>query len=86
MHMNRAVFDLKVSVHAVSLYILICALLDDGREPTVEAVRSQWAASQEALQAAAAELAARGVVRMESESGVPSRFLVQPSAQWVWVG
>ncbi|WP_448384008.1 hypothetical protein [Desulfosoma sp.] len=86
MHMDRAVFDLKVSVHAVSLYILICALLDDGREPTVDAVRSQWSASEEALQAAAAELAARGVVRMESDGGLSGRFSLQPSAQWIRVG
>jgi hypothetical protein len=85
MHMDRSVFDLKVSVHAVSLYILICALLDDGREPTVDAVRTQWSASEEALQAAAAELAARGVVRVESDGGLSGRFSLQPSAQWIWM-
>lgn len=83
MHMDRAVFDLKVSVHAVSLYILICALLDEGREPTVDAVRSQWSASEEALRAAAAELAARKVVSMETEGDFAGSFSVLPSSQWI---
>lgn len=86
MHMDRAVFDLKVSVQAVSLYILICALLDDGREPTLDAVRAQWSASESAFQDAVAELAARGVIRLDPEGGLPSRFSVQPSAQWIRIG
>ncbi len=86
MHMDRAVFDLKVSVHAVSLYILICALLDDGREPTVDAVRAQWSASEDALQEAVAELAARGVILLDPQGDLSGRFSVQPSVQWIRIG
>lgn len=86
MHMDRAVFDLGVSVHAVSLYILICGLLDEGREPTMEAVLTQWTDSKDALQAAVEELAARGVIGVETGQGFSGRFSVQPSAQWIRLG
>ncbi len=83
MLMDRAVFDLGVSVHAVSLYILICALEDEGREPSFELVRHQWTASEEALWKAAGELEHQKVIRIESEGESSGRFWVQPSHQWL---
>lgn len=83
MHMDRAVFDLKMSVHAVSLYILICSLLDEGREVTLEAIKTQWPASEDALLKAARELEAQGVIRIHPESSSPGWFTVRPSSEWV---
>lgn len=83
MQMDRAVFDLGLSVNAVSLYILICALADEGRDPTLETVGRQWSASEDALWTAAKELESRNVLRIELESKSSGRFWVQPSHLWV---
>ncbi|ROR02983.1 hypothetical protein [Desulfosoma caldarium] len=83
MQMDRAVFDLGMSVHAVSLYILICALADEGRDSTLEAVRGQWTASEDALWTAAKELERHKVLRIEMESESSGRFWVQPSHEWI---
>ncbi len=36
MHMDRAIFNLEASVEATSLYILLCALLDQGEPLTLD--------------------------------------------------
>jgi hypothetical protein len=62
MNMDRAIFDLKVSVEATSLYILLCALIDGGQAPTLENARSKWTGTEESLITAAQELVRRCVV------------------------
>ena len=41
MHMDRAIFDMNLSVAATSLYILLCSLQDEEREPTLNTARRQ---------------------------------------------
>ena len=62
MNMDRAVFDLKISVEATSLYILLCALMDAGEAPTLENASLKWTGTEEALAEAARELIERCVV------------------------
>lgn len=73
MYMDRAIFDLNASVGATSLYILICALLDQGEEHmTLDRAMVQWNGTWEELHTAALELIRRGVLSTsdsESEMG-----------------
>ena len=62
MNMDRAIFDLNVSVEATSLYILLCALMDGGQAPTLENARLKWTGTGESLLAAAQELVRRCVI------------------------
>lgn len=62
MNMDRAIFDLKISVEATSLYILLCALMDAGEHPTLENASSKWTGTEEALREAARELIERCIV------------------------
>lgn len=62
MNMDRAIFDLNISVEATSLYILLCALMDAGEDPTLENASTKWTGTLEALAAAARELIERCVV------------------------
>jgi hypothetical protein len=62
MNMDRAIFDLKVSVEAASLYILLCALMDGRQEPTLENARQKWTGNEESLLTAAQELIGRCVI------------------------
>lgn len=78
MHMDRAIFDLSTSVGATSLYILICALLDQGEHGiTIDRVSLQWNGSREELHAAAEELVRRGVL-----DGGDGHFHVNPKDKW----
>ena len=47
MEMDRAIFELNAGVEATSLYILICALMDEGKAVTLENVRRQWTGSDD---------------------------------------
>jgi len=69
MHMDRAIFNLGLSVEATSLYILICALLDQKEVPTLNRARIQWNDSEEKLLSAVEELAERGVVARRPAGG-----------------
>ena len=79
MHMDRAIFDLNASVGATSLYILVCALLDQGEDGiTLDRVGLQWNGSREELYAAAEELVLRGVL-----SGGSDHFHVNAKENWL---
>jgi hypothetical protein len=76
--MDRAIFDLNASVGATSLYILICALLDQGEQGiTLDRVSLQWNGSREELHVAAEELVRRGVL-----SGGDGHFHVNSKGKW----
>ena len=78
MHMDRAIFDLNASVGAASLYILVCALLDQGEQGiTLDRVSVQWNGSREELHAAAEELVRRGVL-----TGGDGHFHVNSKEKW----
>ncbi|SPF39866.1 conserved hypothetical protein [Syntrophobacter sp. SbD1] len=62
MNMDRAIFDLKASVEATSLYILLCALMDAGLAPTLENALQRWTGTEQALNTAARELIERCVL------------------------
>ena len=62
MNMDRAIFDIKISIEATSLYILLCALMDAGEAPTLENALPKWTGSGEVLLTAATELIERCVI------------------------
>lgn len=62
MNMDRAIFELNASIEATSLYILLCALMDQGRPPTIEEALPKWAGTEESLIAAVEELIGRCVI------------------------
>lgn len=72
-HMDQAIFHLKASVPATSLYILICSMLDEGEVPTLDRARGQWNGTEENLKEALEELAQRGILHPVpySENGKP---------------
>ena len=62
MNMDRAIFELNITVEATSLYILLCALMDAGAEPTLENASGKWTGTEEALVEAARELIERCII------------------------
>ncbi|MHC1742859.1 MAG: hypothetical protein AB9873_07480 [Syntrophobacteraceae bacterium] len=62
-HMSQAIFHLKASVPATSLYLLICSMLDEGRAPTLDRARGQWTGTEESFNGAVDELTRRGVLQ-----------------------
>jgi hypothetical protein len=60
--MDRRIFNLRASVEATSLYILLCALADEREPLTLERASLQWNGTSENLLEAAAELTQRGVL------------------------
>ncbi|MGC8490298.1 MAG: hypothetical protein ACP5SH_01050 [Syntrophobacteraceae bacterium] len=82
MHMDRAIFDLNISVEATSLYILLCALMDAGEIPTLENASSKWTGTEEALTAAARELIDRCVI--EGVVPTPKEMHLHPKSRDRW--
>ncbi|MBC7359983.1 MAG: hypothetical protein H5U10_15740 [Desulfacinum sp.] len=83
MQMDRAIFQLKAGVEATSLYILICALVDEGKAATLENVRNQWTGSDEALSAGLEELIRLGVLSPAPPDG-QTPLKVRPTESWNW--
>jgi hypothetical protein len=82
MNMDRAIFALKASVEATSLYILLCALLDQGAPPTLEHARAKWNGTDTNLATAAQELMQRGVLETLDPITEETPLTVNPSSKW----
>lgn len=82
MQMNRAIFDLNLSVEATSLYILTCALLDQGESPTLNRIRLQWNGSEQGLLAAVEELLKHNVVTASQPIRQEEPLQVNPKSRW----
>ena len=54
-HMDRAIFSMRASVPATSLYLLRCSLLDEGQAPTLNRTMERWNDSEERFRAAIQE-------------------------------
>ncbi len=82
MNMDRAIFDLNVSVEATSLYILLCALMDGGQPPTLENALQKWTGTEESLLTAALELIGRCVIL--SAVPIPRDMHLHPTTSDRW--
>jgi len=82
MLMDRAIFDLNASVEATSLYILLCALLDQQELPTLTRAKVQWNGSGENLVSAAEELMRRGVLQEIHPLRDDEPLRVNPRDKW----
>ncbi len=83
MHMDQAIFSMKVSVEATSLYLLICSLLDDDVSPTLGNLESRWTGDGETLQRALHELARRRIVHRERISENEALLELLPTDAWI---
>jgi hypothetical protein len=82
--MDRAIFDLRISVEATSAYILICSLMDEGHFPSLTQMRSLWNGNDDSLQAALGELMERQVLVARGELFEDSPVSVNPADKWKW--
>lgn len=82
MTMDRAIFDLQLDIDSTSLYILACALVDQGETPTLDRMRQQWNGSPENLAKAAQELIARGILVVEPPLTEDKPLSINPREKW----
>jgi len=81
-HMDRSIFNLKASVEATSLYILLCALADDEEPLTLERASRQWNGTGKDLFEAARELQQRGVLTGKQPLTPDLDLHLNPSHEW----
>jgi hypothetical protein len=86
MHMDRAIFNLKISIEATSAYLLLCALLDEARPSSMAEIRSLWNGAPESLERALEELLQRRVIERTLLGTDDHRYRVRPSREWRWGG
>ena len=82
MSMDRAIFNLGASVEATSLYILLCALLDQGESLTLDRAGIQWNGTREELIKAAEELAERGVLATSKPVAHDQAIQLNSPSKW----
>jgi hypothetical protein len=80
--MDRAIFDLRASVEATSLYILLCALADQGDSLSLDRASIQWNGSREDLFRAAEELIQRGVLAASQPLTPDQPLELNPGENW----
>lgn len=62
MTMDRAIFDMNLSVEATSLYILICSNTVGNQGPSMDVLNPIWNGAPDQLEAAAEELIRHGIL------------------------
>jgi len=82
--MDRAIFDLKVSIEATSAYILICSLMDEGHPPALVTIQALWNGDETSLQTALDELMARQVLQPCRELTPDTPVTINPPDKWQW--
>lgn len=80
--MDRAIFNLNASVEATSLYILLCAVEDQGAPLTLKEARTKWNGTAESLMAAAEELIRRGVMEAAAHLTDEAPLLINSKEKW----
>ncbi len=82
MNMDRAIFQMNASVEATSLYILLCALSDEGNPVTLKTARERWNGSEKDLMNGALELVQLGVIQGEEPLSHEAPLHIQPRDRW----
>lgn len=82
MNMDRRIFELNASINATSLYILLCALSDEGVSPTLNDARSRWNGTVEDLTSAAEELMRRNVLEKMDPLDPGQPIKIKPVGEW----
>ncbi len=82
MTMDRAIFNLNVSVEATSLYILLCALNDEGTPVTLKAAKGRWNSEENALHGAARELMGQGVLQSSELPDEETLLYINTRESW----
>ena len=81
--MDRGIFSMGLSVEAVSLYILLCTLADQGRPVSRRNVTPAWNSSEASMAAAFSELEKHGVVRkILSDLAGNDVYRIMDSGEW----
>ncbi len=76
--MNQKIFTLGLPVETVSLYLLCCALADQGTTISEANLEKVWTDSAQRLTRSLAELTARGII----EPIAAGAFRVNPPDRW----
>ena len=82
MPMDRTIFNLGASVEATSLYILLCALVDQEEPLTLDRASVQWNGTREDLVKAAEELIQRGVLEGSQDLTQDQPLQLNSSDMW----
>ena len=80
--MDTQIFNLKLSVFATSLYIIICSLVGDGVLASEEAIAARWNDTDETLKASLAELQRWRVVERKTGPDEKTAFSPNPASIW----
>ena len=80
--MDRAVFNLGLSVEGTSAYILLTSIVQENARPTREALLARWTSTDEKLERALAELAERNVIQNKTGPGDEAFYHPNPSSVW----
>ncbi|MDR1038086.1 MAG: hypothetical protein LBT40_16440 [Deltaproteobacteria bacterium] len=82
--MDTQIFNLKLSVNATSLYILLTELAEFGVRPTREEIAGRFAAGSEETETAIRDLLLHRVIYANEPGGdVPLSFHANPASLWV---
>jgi hypothetical protein len=82
--MDTQIFNLKLSVYATSLYILLTELAASGVRPTREEIAGRFAAGREDTDIALQDLLVRRVIYASDPGGdVPLSYHPNPASLWI---
>ncbi len=84
MTMDRMIFEFNASVHATSLYLIVCSYMDEGVEPTLNQVLEAWNGSDEDLVQAVKELSDFRILQPMEPMDFNRILYPNPREHWSW--
>ena len=80
---SQQIFTLNLPVETVSLYLLCCGLIDEGRKAALKEIKNIWNGSDEALLNALEELENRNIIRkVISDDAGNDIYRVMDAGHW----
>ena len=80
---SQEIFSRNLPVEAVSLYLLCCGIIDEGKDLTLNTLTPLWNSTDAVLQDALAMLEDKNIIRKaDSNDDADVRFDVMPPERW----
>ncbi|MHC1724472.1 MAG: hypothetical protein AB9866_00330 [Syntrophobacteraceae bacterium] len=84
MKMDKMIFELNPSVHATSLYLIVCSFLDEGQTPTINQVLQAWNGTEDDLARAVSELCDLRILKPMDLMHNDRELLLNQRENWAW--
>ena len=80
---QQKIFKMNLSVEEISLYLLMCSLVESGLAVSLNRIKSRWNGSDSELFNSLAVLEEKGIVRLFLSEGTNRIYSIEAPERWI---